>query len=171
MLEFGLLLFFPFFMIYAAASDLFTMTISNKISIFLMAGFMVFAIWLSFSWQTILMHWAAFSLVLGIGFSLFALGAMGGGDVKLASSTALWFGWEHLLEYVIFTSFVGAVLSLLFVFARTRHVPEIIAKWEWVRRLYNHTHVPYGIALGAGAILVYPNTSWMQHVFDQALIN
>ena len=171
MLEFGLLLFFPFFVIYAAASDLFTMTISNKVSLFLMAGFMGFAIWLGFTWQTILMHWAAFGLVLVIGFALFAFGVMGGGDVKLAASTALWFGWEHLFDYLILASLIGAILSLLFVFGRTRYVPEMIARWEWVQRLYNHTHIPYGIALGAGAIVVYPDTSWMQHVFDQTPIN
>ena len=70
MLELGLVLFFPFFMIYAAASDLFTMTISNKVSIFLISGFMVFAIWMGFPIEKILMHWAAFSLILAIGFGL-----------------------------------------------------------------------------------------------------
>lgn len=169
MLEYGLLIFFPFLMIYAAASDLFSMTISNKVSLALIGGFMVFAIFMGFTATEILWHWAAFGLVLVIGFGLFAFGAMGGGDVKLAASTALWFGWAHLGEYILLTSILGAVLTLAFIFGRTKYVPEVIGRIEWVRRLYNHQQVPYGIALGAAALMVYPQTPFMQHVFAAAL--
>lgn len=158
-------------MIYAAASDLFSMTISNKVSLLLMGGFMVFALVMGFDVEAILWHWAAFGIVLLCGFSLFAFGVMGGGDVKLAASTALWFGWEYLLEYLVLTSVLGAILTLIFVFGRTQYVPKAIGRMEWFERLYNHEQVPYGIALGLAALMVYPDTPWMQPVFQSAIVN
>ena len=40
---------------------------------------------------------------------------------------------------------------------------------DWIERIYKaDSGVPYGIALGAGALMVYPATPWMQYVFDSA---
>ncbi|MGI9351719.1 MAG: A24 family peptidase [Rhizobiaceae bacterium] len=169
MLESSLILFFPFLMIYAAISDLFSMTISNKVSLILMAGFMVFAYLIGMDWQTIGWHWVMFAIVLSVGFGLFAIGAIGGGDAKLAASTALWFGWEHILEYVYISSILGAILTLLVVFFRAQQLPIRVSGIEWIERIYKTDNgIPYGIALGAGALLVYPGTPWMQYVFDAA---
>ena len=166
MLENGLLYFFPFLMIYAAASDLFTMTISNKVSVLLMAGFMTFAIWMGMDLQTILWHWAAFATVLLAGFTLFAFGIVGGGDAKLAASTALWFGWGYLLDYIFVASMIGAVLTLIFVFGRTHPLPDRLQRIGWFARLYNSENgVPYGIALGASALIIYPTTPWLEPIF------
>ncbi len=112
MFEFAILLIFPAMMAFAAASDLFTMTISNRVSLVLVAGFMVLAIVTGMSWPTIGMHVAAGFLVLSIGFVCFAFGWMGGGDAKLAASTALWLGWSQLLDYAIWASLFGGVLTL-----------------------------------------------------------
>ncbi len=166
MLENGLLSFFPFLMIYAAASDLFTMTISNKVSLLLMAGFMIFAIWIGMDVETILWHWGAFATVLLAGFALFAFGAVGGGDAKLAASTALWFGWGYLVDYIFIASMLGAVLTLVFVFGRTHPLPERLERISWFSRLYNSKNgVPYGIALGTSALIVYPTTPWLDPLF------
>ncbi|MEM7214051.1 MAG: prepilin peptidase [Pseudomonadota bacterium] len=169
MLENSLILFFPFLMIYAAMSDLFSMTISNKVSLVLIAGFMVFAFWMGMDWQTIGWHWLMFAIVLLFGFTLFAFNVIGGGDAKLAASTALWFGWEHILDYIYVSSVLGAVLTLFIVFFRAQTLPMRISNIDWVERIYKpDSGVPYGIALGAGALLVYPTTPWMQHVFTSA---
>ncbi|MEM9277139.1 MAG: prepilin peptidase [Pseudomonadota bacterium] len=169
MIENSLVLFFPFLMIYAALSDLFSMTISNKISLVLITGFMVFAFFIGMDWQTIAWHWAMFAIVLLVGFGLFALGVVGGGDAKLAASTALWFGWDHILEYIYLSSIVGAILTLLLIYFRAQTLPMSINRIEWVERIYNtESGVPYGIALGIGALMVYPGTLWMQYVFDAA---
>ncbi|MCB1459250.1 MAG: peptidase, partial [Nitratireductor sp.] len=68
MLDLALILFFPFFMAFAGASDLVSMTISNKVSLALMAGFMLFAWMIGLSYEAIAWHWAMFALVLFIGF-------------------------------------------------------------------------------------------------------
>ena len=87
MLQTALLIFFPFLMIYSAFSDLVSMTISNKVSLALMVGFIGFAYWTGMDIQTFGWHWAMFAIVLFASFGLFAVGAIGGGDAKLAAAT------------------------------------------------------------------------------------
>ncbi len=169
MLEILLILFFPFFMAFAAASDLVSMTISNKVSLALMAGFMVFAFWMKMDYATIGWHWVMFAVVLSGGFSLFAFGIIGGGDAKLAAATALWLGWEHTMSYFIIAAFMGGALTLILLRLRTMPLPERISKVGWIAKLYRADNgVPYGIALGFSALVVYPQTPWMQHVFEAA---
>lgn len=169
MFDSALILFFPFFMAFAGASDLVSMTISNKVSLALMAGFMVFALYIGMPVQEIAWHWAIFALVLFVGFGLFALNAIGGGDAKLAASTALWLGWEHSLSYFVIAAFIGGLLTLVILRVRSMPLPDGIAGIGWIARLYRADEgIPYGIALAAAAIMVYPQTPWMQHVFTSA---
>jgi prepilin peptidase CpaA len=80
---------FPVFMAFAAASDRLTMTISNKVSLVLIAGFVVFGLAIDMSYTQMGWHFAIFIVVLAIGFCLFASVTIGGGDAKLAAATAL----------------------------------------------------------------------------------
>jgi prepilin peptidase CpaA len=42
-------------------------------------------------------------------------------------------------------------------------LPQVLADQEWVNRLHRpNSGVPYGIALAAAALLIYPDTTWMQ---------
>ena len=46
-----------------------------------------------------------------------------------------------------------------------RHVPlpKAVGQWAWLERLHRKDEgVPYGIALAAAALLVYPDTPWMK---------
>ncbi|MFX5734403.1 prepilin peptidase, partial [Acinetobacter baumannii] len=83
MTELAILLVFPAMMAFAAASDLFTMTISNRVSLILIAGFVVLALVTGMSWEVIGMHALAGLAVLVITFAFFAFGWIGGGDAKL----------------------------------------------------------------------------------------
>ncbi|MCC7000494.1 MAG: prepilin peptidase, partial [Deltaproteobacteria bacterium] len=92
----------------------------------------------------------------------FARGWIGGGDAKLAAATALWFGWEHLYEYVLYASLFGGVLTVVLLQFRKYALPAGLVGREWVERLHQpRGGVPYGIALAAAALLVYPSTIWM----------
>ena len=164
MLELGVSLFFPFLMMYAASSDLFSMTIPNRISLALIIGFFPFAYLLGVEVTQMYWHVMAFAVVLSAGFALFAVGVMGGGDVKLAASTSLWMGWTHFFEYLLLTSILGAILTIACVMLRGRYVPEPIGRIGWVHKLYNEDKIPYGIALGAAALMVYPETIWMKGI-------
>src|ERR1700688_661636 len=96
------MLIFPSVMAFAASSDLFTMTISNRISLILAAGFLALAVGTGMSVSEIMDHLGAGGLVLAITFVFFLRGWVGGGDAKLAAATALWLGWAHLYDYALY---------------------------------------------------------------------
>src|SRR4051812_49814843 len=79
MADIALLTIFPALMAYAAASDLVTMTIPNRLSLALIAAFAAFALAAGLPWGAILTHVAAGALVLAVCFGLFAFRWIGGG--------------------------------------------------------------------------------------------
>jgi prepilin peptidase CpaA len=157
------LLLFPALMAFAASSDLFTMTISNKVSLALAAGFLAFALALGMGPAEIGMHVAAAAVVLVVAFVFFAQGWIGGGDAKLAAATSLWFGFDHLLQYLVDAALLGGVLTLVMINFRLIPLPHAMQRWAWIARLHHKEQgVPYGIALAAAALVVYPETIWMK---------
>ena len=89
-------------------------------------------------------------------------GWIGGGDAKLVAATALWLGWAHLLDYVLSASLLGGALTVGLLYFRGRDLPALLVGREWVERLHRKDGgIPYGIALAAAALLVYPSTVWM----------
>ena len=156
------LLLFPALMAFAAASDLLNMTISNRISLALVAGFAVLAVVCGVSPQTIAAHAATGLLVLAIGFALFARGLVGGGDAKLAAAAALWLGFGRLADYALLGALLGGVLTLAILAFRFMPLPTWLAGQSWAVRLHQFDGgVPYGVALAAAALLIYPSTTWM----------
>jgi prepilin peptidase CpaA len=156
------LVLFPAMMAFAASSDLLTMTISNRVSLILVAGFFALAGLSGMAGMDVLSHLGAAAVVLVVTFALFAKGWIGGGDAKLAASTALWLGFDHLLPYLLYASLFGGVLTLLLIQFRWAPLPQALACQEWVQRLHRKDGgVPYGIALAAAALAVYPDTAWM----------
>jgi prepilin peptidase CpaA len=160
MMELALLVVFPTLMAYAAASDLFTMTIPNKLSLALVVAFVAFALASGLSWSALLLHVGAGALVLAVCFGMFALGWIGGGDAKLAAVTALWLGFNNtLLEYLALSTIAGGLLTLGILYMRGMQLPCFALGWDWLQRLHHQkTGVPYGIALAGAALLVYPHS-------------
>ena len=157
------LLLFPALMAFAASSDLLTMTISNRISLLLVAGFFFLALWSGMPLADIGMHVAAALAVLVVTFAFFARGWIGGGDAKLAAAIALWFGFEQLLNYLTLASILGGILTLLIMRFRLMPLPGLLANQEWAKRLHRmDTGVPYGIALAIAALWVYADTPFMK---------
>jgi prepilin peptidase CpaA len=159
------LLLFPMLMAFAASSDLLTMTISNRVSLLLIGGFLVLALASGMGLTTIGLHMAAGAVVLVVAFTCFAMGWMGGGDAKMASAIALWFGFTHLLEFLIYASLFGGALTLLLLEFRRWPLPYALNGQAWLLRLHHQdTGIPYGIALAIGALVVYPGTPWIKMV-------
>ncbi len=104
---------FPALMAFAAASDLFTMTIPNRVSLLLVAGFFVLAGLTGMPLYDIAMHVGAGLTVLVVAFACFAFGWIGGGDAKVAAAAGLWFGFPPLASYLVYASLFGGVLTLL----------------------------------------------------------
>ena len=159
------LMVFPALMAFAASSDLLTMTISNRISLCLVAGFFVLALIIGMSPTTILAHVGAGALVLAVAFIFFAMGWIGGGDAKLAAATALWLGFDLLLPYLLYASLFGGALTLILLQLRYWPLPKMLAAQPWALRLHSKDcGIPYGIALAASALVVYPDTVWMRAI-------
>jgi prepilin peptidase CpaA len=144
-------------MAYAAASDLLTMTIPNKLSLALIAGFAVLALAGGLSLQAVVLHAGAGAVVLAGSFALFACGWIGGGDAKLAAAISLWLGFGSLPEYLFLTSIWGGVLTVVIMAARCAPVPAFALGWRWLERIRTARTVPYGIALAVAAVIVYPH--------------
>jgi prepilin peptidase CpaA len=164
-LDIARLLLFPALMAFAAASDLFTMTISNRVSLALVAGFLALAVLGGMGLTDILLHVGAGATVLTVSFACFAMGWVGGGDAKVAASAALWFGFGHLLSYLVYASLFGGVLTLLLLQFRQWPLPYSFAGQAWLLKLHaKESGIPYGIALAIGALMIYPETEWIRAV-------
>ena len=73
---------------------------------------------------------------------LFAIGAMGGGDVKLLTALALWIAPIPFLHLVIIMALAGGVLTIIF---GAVHV---------IRRSREKIAIPYGIAISIAGLWV-----------------
>jgi prepilin peptidase CpaA len=164
-LDIARLVLFPALMAFAAASDLFTMTISNRVSLALVAGFLALALLSGMGLYDILSHVGAGAAVLAVAFACFAMGWVGGGDAKVAAAAALWFGFDHLLNYLVFASLFGGALTLLLLQFRQWPLPYQLAGQAWLAKLHaKESGIPYGIALATGALMIYPDTDWIKAV-------
>jgi prepilin peptidase CpaA len=153
---------FPVMLAFAAFSDLFTMTIANRVSLILVAGFFLLAILAGMSVHEMLVHTGAGAAVLVVAFACFTQGWIGGGDAKLAAATVLWLGLGHLVDYFVYASLLGGALTIGLIQFRTLPMPQMLMGQAWAERLHRQdTGVPYGIALAIAALIVYPQTEWM----------
>jgi prepilin peptidase CpaA len=102
---------------------------------------------LPFWWATGLAAWPGAALQIGVAalvFGLFALafaiGAMGGGDVKLVSAVALWLPWQGVLILLVIMSLAGGALTLAMLI---RHR---------LARSGAQLEIPYGVAIAFGGL-------------------
>src|SRR4051812_39471834 len=114
MLEALIFVVFPFCMVFAAVSDMLSMTIANRVSIILVVTFAAVAPLTGMDLASVGWHFAAAGVALSITFALFAIGGMGGGDAKLIAASSLWMGLNlNLLFYLVISTMIGGALTLL----------------------------------------------------------
>jgi prepilin peptidase CpaA len=87
---------------------------------------------------------AAFAVLAG----LFAIRAMGGGDVKLLTALALWIEPVWFLKLVVMMSLLGGVLTVVFAF------------WHITRRRTDRLAIPYGVAIATAGLWVLSAHYW-----------
>jgi prepilin peptidase CpaA len=95
-------------------------------------------------WQVAAGGVATALLVFVGGAALFARGWIGGGDVKLLSSLALWAGFDGLAALLFDTALAGAVLALAMLVQLRRRTP---ANWRVHQPL--RQPMPFGVAIAA----------------------
>jgi prepilin peptidase CpaA len=67
----------------------------------------------------------------------------------------------------MWTAFIGGALSLLLLLLRQRMSPALAVRYQWLFRLHDpETGVPYGLALAGAALLLYPQTTWINLVIS-----
>jgi prepilin peptidase CpaA len=157
-LAYPLLFVFPFIMLYAAAMDVLTMRIANTISIGLVGAFIFVAAIAGMPAQQMLVHIGVGLAVLLANMLLFQLRLVGGGDAKLLAAAALWVGYEQLIPFLVYVTIFGGVLALVLL-AYRRAPAGALPLPNWASRLHNPSEgMPYGVAITAGALVVYPLT-------------
>jgi prepilin peptidase CpaA len=130
-------------LVVAAAVDIRTFTISNRLN--LTVALLAPAYWLSIA----LSPWPGFAIQLAAGGAVFALmagafyaGMMGGGDVKLAAAVSLWFSPGSIVKFLVLTSLAGGVLTL------------VLLAWHRIKRREGRPEIPYGVAIAFGGLAI-----------------
>lgn len=86
--------------------------------------------------------------VLVVGTAAFAARFLGGGDVKLLAALALWLDLKHLAWLIAAVFIAGGLVAVAYLSMRL-----ITTGVAGVRQ--KDRRIPYGIAIAAGAVLVF----------------
>jgi prepilin peptidase CpaA len=141
--SYGLLCALAIALLVAAFTDLRRRQIDNWLNGAIALGAPLFwfasglSLWPDVAWQ-LGVALAAFAVFAG----LFALKAMGGGDVKLLTALALWIQPAWFLKLLIMMALVGGLLTIVF------------GAWHIARRQRDKLAVPYGVAIAAAGLWV-----------------
>ncbi len=169
MVEALFLTVFPLCVVYAGVSDMLTMKIPNRVSIVLVAGFVLLAPLSKLGWDQIGWHLIGALLVFVVAFILFALNFVGGGDAKLLPAVVLWMGPELSIPYVLLVAMLGGLLAMGLLYMRGGLMPPILHRCDWIMRLHRAKgDMPYGIPLAAAGLSLYLQTPIVQSLFQGA---
>jgi prepilin peptidase CpaA len=142
-LAYGLLSILACLLLVAAVTDLRARIIPNMLN--LAIAMLAPAFW----WASGIAFWPDVPLQLGLGIAvfaaftlLFALGMMGGGDVKMLGALALWFPWQMLMAILFAMAMIGGLVTLVTIVHHR------------MTRQPGPPEVPYGIAISAAALWV-----------------
>lgn len=149
----------PLCLVFSAMNDLISMTIPNRIPIILLGSFILVAPFSGMDWQTFAMSIAAATLVFFACFALFAANVMGGGDAKLLTAAAAWYGFNlSLIEFLLAVTMVGGVLTLGILLLRTRSQEILAIGIPIPDSLLVAKKIPYGIGIAIAGLLTYGET-------------
>ena len=128
-------------LVWVAVVDIKTFTIANgiNIAVALMAPLYWWSVGLPL-WPDAAIRVGTAMVVLMLFAGAFYLGAMGGGDVKLAGALALWFAPAATLKLIVLMSIAGGVLTL------------IILGVHRARKKEGRPEIPYGVAIAFGGL-------------------
>ncbi len=127
-------------LLVAAFTDLRRRQIDNTLNAAIALGAPLF--WLASGYSLMEIVWqlgvalGAFVVLAG----LFALRAMGGGDVKLLTALALWIKPLWFLKLIMVMAVLGGVLTLVF------------GAWHIARRQRDRVSIPYGVAISSAGL-------------------
>ena len=159
MIEAAVFLIFPLCLALAGFTDLFSMTIPNRIPAILLGSFLLISPFTGLGLQEIGFHLAMGVATFAVCFALFAFNAMGGGDAKLLTAAAVWFGPDQsLIEFFVYVAYIGCMLTILILLVRG-HANKILAVGLSLPNSITHAKkIPYGIAIAIAGFLAFPSS-------------
>jgi prepilin peptidase CpaA len=150
---------FPLCLAIAAFSDLFTMTIPNRISIILVLSFLAIAPFVGLPLPEFGTHVAAALAVFVVCFVLFATNTMGGGDAKLLTAASLWFGFnQSLVEFLAYVGIMGGAATLVILIIRAQANTILAIGLPIPSSILLAKKIPYGIAIAIGGFIAFPSS-------------
>jgi prepilin peptidase CpaA len=141
----GLLCVLAALLIVAAATDIRSRIISNRLNLTIAVLAVPFWIAAGLSGQAMLLQVGVAVAVLLVFGCCFALGMMGGGDVKLLAALALWLPLGTMAAMLVWMALAGGVLTIGMV------------AFHKLRRNPGQPEIPYGVAIVASAMLFVTN--------------
>lgn len=142
----------------AAYTDFWSMKIPNIVCLAMVSGFILT---LPLTWQGFPIfaeHLLVFLVFFSVGFAMFAFGWLGGGDAKLMAAISLWLGWGDVQPFILWTTIFGAVLGLGLMLGGRVTPVRLRTSTLGMRLFQGGKDMPYGIALAAGALYIWPST-------------
>lgn len=130
-------------LVAAAVTDLRSRTISNRLNIGIAALAPLY--WAASGlplWPDIALQVGLAAIVFAVFAGLFALGMMGGGDVKMLAALALWLPWQPLLGMLMLMALIGGAVTLAMLIHHR------------IRRRKGQLEIPYGVAIALAALWV-----------------
>lgn len=98
-------------------------------------------------------HLIGFAVVFVLTLVLFAAKVWGGGDQKLISAFAIWFGFSHIPVFLFYTVIFGGVLGVAALVLRKFKPIKAPVQGSWIEQVQaGGNKVPYGIAIFCGAL-------------------
>ncbi len=160
----------PLCLVIAALTDFLEMTIPNWISVLLILAFLVISPFSGLSLIELGWHVAAACIVFTACFALFAVNVMGGGDAKLLTAAALWFGFNHsLFEFLVFTGYLGGLLTIIVLLLRANWDKLATVGVKLPQTLMVAKKIPYGIAIGGAGLMAYPSSPLVIAAIQKAI--
>ncbi len=143
--SYGLLALLAIALVFAAFTDFRRRQIDNWLNLAIALGAPLFWFASGQSFTAVAYHLAVALAAFVVLAGLFALRAMGGGDVKLLTALALWLEPMWFLRLLVVMAIVGGVLTLMF------------GAWHIARRRKERVAIPYGIAIAGAGLWVLAN--------------
>ena len=127
-------------LVFAAITDIQRRQIDNWLTAGIALSAPLFWIATGLGWEAVLWHLGIATATFAVLAALFALGQMGGGDVKLLTALALWIQPLWFTRLIIVMAIVGGLLTLGF------------ALHHKLRKSEDRLAVPYGVAISIAGL-------------------
>ncbi|MCA8889894.1 MAG: prepilin peptidase [Parvularculaceae bacterium] len=157
---------FPAALLIAAMNDIYEFKIPNWVSVVLFCSFFAASLGLGASSAQMLEGFILACVALVIGFSLFAVRILGGGDAKLLAATAPWIGLGGIAGFLFNVALAGAGLAIVLMLFRRVPAMPFYAQAPWLLRLHQRPKdIPYAVAIAIGGLLSFSQTPNFQLAF------